>query len=87
MASRTGMYELKWHELSSWMQATGTKLTPWEAEAIKLIAGAYTGAVIEYRDKAKPAPYQSKKLAEMSVKAAIRARRSTGGNSTPTDSR
>ena len=75
MAVAAGMYELKWQELAAWMQATGTKLTPWESEAIKLIAGAYTGAVIEYRDKAKPAPYQPKKLAELSVKAAIRGRR------------
>ena len=75
MATRAGMYELKWQELASWMQATSTTLTPWEAEAIKLIASAYTGAVMEYRDKPKPAPYQPKKLAEMSVKAAIRGRR------------
>jgi len=68
------MYELTWQELGAWMKATSTSLTPWEAQAIKAIASAYTGAVAQYSGKAASAPWQPKEMAENAIRSALRNR-------------
>lgn len=75
IACSVGIHDLKWKELAAWMQATGSRLSPWEAEAVKLIGAAYSGGITEFSGKNDPAPYSTKKTQEDSIRSAIRKRR------------
>lgn len=49
-------HAVTFQEIASWMGITGIDLTPWEAETVRKMSGAYCNGVIEYRDKFSPPP-------------------------------
>ncbi len=79
MAMECGLNALTWQELNAWKQATGTRLSAWEACAIMRMASAYTSSLVEYAEKAVPSPWLSEEVNRNQVaddvRKALRRRR------------
>lgn len=46
-------------ELQAWAELTGTPLTPWEAETLRKMTGAYSSQLAQSRPRDTPPPYSS----------------------------
>lgn len=61
-ALEVGLYETRWQDIEGWSRVTGITLTPWEANALKRISAAYTGAVGTFEGKDLPQPWHDGKV-------------------------
>lgn len=79
MAMECGIHSLTWRELEAWKNATGTRLSAWEACAIMRMANAYTSALSEYSEKTVASPWVSEEIdrdkVANDVRSALRRRR------------
>lgn len=48
---------ITFQELEAWQNATGTRLTSWEAITLRKLSGAYLGELQAAEDPKRPAPY------------------------------
>lgn len=79
MAMECGLNALTWAELNAWMDATGTRLSAWEACAIMRMASSYTAALAEFDGKPVASPWISGEIdrdkVAQDVREALRRRR------------
>lgn len=45
-----GAQQIAWQELRAWQEATGSDLTPWEAETLYRLSGAYAAMLHKAKD-------------------------------------
>jgi hypothetical protein len=59
LLSQIGPSEVTWHEISSWCDLTGIKLSVWESNTIKRLSTIYTSCANRYNDSTAVSPYKS----------------------------
>ena len=60
------MTAIGWQEIDSWMRATGTKMRPWELNAIKSMSEAYVSQYYAFLKPGEPQP-NSRQLPDKDV--------------------
>ena len=48
LALEVGLYDSTWSDVEGWARVTGTRLSPWEAIAIKRISNSYTMGIRQF---------------------------------------
>ena len=79
IAHDIGLSEITWRDIAAWCEVKHSSLTPWESNAVMVMAREYSSAISEYRDKPAAAPYVAATIdrakVAVDVRKALRRRR------------